>query len=78
MDSGLELAWLGYNNEDFAVLRQRMLSATVENKSKLEWLRQTYGRDSRVLENALEMYHGQAAVGEVLDILREHVQELGN
>ena len=53
----LELAWLGYDNDDFATLRQRLLSATVENKSKLEWLRQTYGRDSRVLENAIEMYH---------------------
>ena len=74
----LELAWLGYDNDDFATLRQRLLSATVENKSKLEWLRQTYGRDSRVLENAIEMYQGQAAVREVLDILREHVQELGN
>ena len=74
----LELAWLGYDNDDFATLRQRLLSATVENKSKLEWLRQTYGRDSRVLENAIEMYHSQTAVHEVLDILREHVQELGN
>ena len=36
----LELAWLGYDNDDFSALRQQMLSATVENKSKLEWLEQ--------------------------------------
>ena len=35
----LELAWLGYDQEEFADLRQRMLSATVENKAKTEWLR---------------------------------------
>ena len=74
----LELAWLGYDNDDFSALRQRMLSATVENKPKLEWLEQTYESDSAALENAVEMYHGQAAVHEVLDILRDHVEELGN
>ena len=74
----LELAWLGYDNDDFSALRQQMLSATVENKSKLEWLRQTYGTESTALEKAIAMYHGQAAVHEVLDILREHVEELGN
>ena len=30
----LELAWLGYDQEGFKALRQNMLSATVENKSK--------------------------------------------
>ena len=74
----LELAWLGYDNDDFSALRQRMLSATVENKSKQEWLRQTYGPESTVLEKAIAMYRDQAAVHEVLDILREHVEELGN
>ena len=33
----LELAWLGYDREAFAQLRQRMLSATVENKAKIDW-----------------------------------------
>ena len=74
----LELAWLGYNNDEFAKLRQRMLSATVENKPKLEWLRHTYGDCSEVLESAVQMYNGQSAVNEVLNILREHVEELGN
>ena len=74
----LELAWLGYDNEDFSALRQQLLSATVENKSKLEWLEQTYEPDSAVLEHAVGMYDGQGAVHEVLDILREHVEELGN
>ncbi len=74
----LELAWLGYDNDEFAKLRQRMLSATVENKPKLEWLRHTYGDCPEVLESAVQMYNGQSAVHEVLDILREHVEELGN
>ncbi len=74
----LELAWLGYDNDDFSAMRQRMLSATVENKSKLEWLRQTYGSDSSVLEKAIAMYDGQGAVHEVVDILRERIDELGN
>ena len=46
----------GYDNDDFSALRQRMLSATVENKSKQEWLRQTYGAESTVLEKAIAMY----------------------
>lgn len=74
----LELAWLGYDNDDFSALRQQMLSATVENKPKLEWLRHTYGDCPEVLESAVQMYNGQSAVHEVLDILREHIEELGN
>ena len=31
----LELAWMGYDQVGFSALRQRMLSATVENKGKL-------------------------------------------
>ena len=34
----LELAWLGYDDNGIKTLRQRMLSATVENKSKKSWL----------------------------------------
>ena len=74
----LELAWLGYGQDDFARLRQSMLSATVENKPKLEWLRETYRCDSRILDDAIGMYGSQAVIAEVLDILREHAAELGN
>lgn len=74
----LELAWLGFDRNGFADLRQRMLSATVENKTKLAWLRQVYGEESALLDHALGMYQAQEAIHEVLAILREHADELGN
>ena len=74
----LELAWLGYDQSGFANLRQRMLSATVENKPKLEWLRSVYRESPHLLQHALGMYENQGAVHETLDILRERVSELGN
>ena len=74
----LELAWLGFDQNGFAELRQQMLSATVENKTKLRWLRQVYGKNPRLLDDALRMYQGQEAIHEVLTILRSHVDELGN
>ena len=48
----LELAWLGYRQRDFTALRQKMLSATVENRSKHQWLRDTYRDDPTVLHAA--------------------------
>ena len=73
----LELAWLGYGQQDFAELRQRMLSATVENKTKLEWLRKVYSDDCGVVSHASRMYDG-SAVHEVLDILHDRIGELSN
>ena len=74
----LELAWLGYDQAAFSELRQSMLTATVENKPKLDWLLNTYGEDSDSLSNALQMYEGQGAIHEVLAILNERISELGN
>ena len=74
----LELAWLGYEQDDFLELRQSMLSATVENRSKREWLKNIYGNDSEILNNAFRMYDEQEAVHEALTILRDHKGELGN
>ena len=74
----LELAWLGYGQRDFSDLRQRMLSATVENRSKREWLHHTYRGDEAALGRAMRMYGGQGALHEALDILRRHYKELGN
>ena len=74
----LELAWLGYGQDDFSELRQSMLSATVENKSKLGWLRQEYRTNPGLLNNAVQMFESQGAIHEVLDILNEHLLELGN
>ena len=74
----LELAWLGYEQDDFLALRQSMLSATVENRSKREWLKEIYGNDSGLLKDAFQMYDEQEAIHEALTILRRHIDELGN
>lgn len=73
----LELAWLGYDDEEIKGLRQRLLSATVENKSKRSWLQAAYG-NANLLESAIRMYEGQGAVHEVTAQLKEHVGELSN
>ena len=74
----LELAWLGYDQAGFSNLRQQMLSATVENKPKLEWLRSVYQDSPGLLDHALGMYQERGAVHETLDILKERASELGN
>ena len=74
----LELAWMGFGQEDFSALRQRMLSATVENKTKRETLSDSYGADRMTFDRAAQMYDGQGAVHEVLSILREKEDELSN
>lgn len=73
----LELAWLGYDDQAIKTLRQRMLSATVENKSKKEWLQEGYG-DSALLRSAFEMYDEQRAFHEVLSQLQMCLKELSN
>ena len=74
----LELAWLGYDQDNFSALRQRMLTATVENKTKLTWLRQVYScDDDGLLRHATGMYEA-SAVHEVLEILRGLIGELSN
>ncbi len=74
----LELAWMGFDRGDFSALRQRMLSATVENKGKMEWLGDIYGENRETLDKAIGMYAGQGAVHEVLGILGERAAELSN
>ena len=74
----LELAWLGFDQEGLAALRQRLLSATVENRAKLAWLQQVYGEQQGMLDYAIGMYQSQGALHEVLAILRDHADELGN
>lgn len=73
----LELAWLNYDQPAFTALRQSMLSATVENKSKENWLREVYG-ESQLLDAAVNMYYEQQAIHEVATILRERSKELSN
>ena len=73
----LELAWLGYDDIAIKVLRQPMLSATVENKTKKTWLLDTYS-DAELLNSAIRMYEDQGAVHEVITRLKESISELSN
>lgn len=73
----LELAWLGYGEDAIKDLRQSLLSATVENRSKRQWLREAYG-DSASLRGVFEKVDEHPALQESLAILREHAEELGN
>ena len=58
----LELAWLGYDNHGISTLRQRLLSATVENRSKREQLAVAHG-------DALTLFDCQPAIAEITDVL---------
>ncbi len=73
----LELAYLGYDEPGFKALRQAFLSATVENRSKRAQLETEY-KGAGSLSNLFEMVDGNAALSEVLNILREHADELSN
>ena len=73
----LELGWLGCDQEGFKTLRQRMLSATVENKSKRQWLLDEYP-DPAMVRSAVSMYERQGVVHEVIGILNESKGQLSN
>ncbi len=55
-----------------------MLSATVENRTKIDALRRLYSDRPETLTRAVAQYEEQAALHEVLRILRAHAPELGN
>ena len=73
----LELAWLGYDRDRFSRLRQDLLTATVENRSKEHWLRENF-RNPESIGIAGRLLGERGAVGEVLGILRDHRDDLGN
>ena len=73
----LELAYLGYDEAGLKALRQALLSATVENRSKRAELAAAYGAP-RSLGRAFRMADESEALGEVLSILRERARELSN
>ena len=58
----LELAWLGYDNQGISALRQRLLSATVENRSKREQLATDH-------DAALALFDRHGAITEITDAL---------
>ena len=73
----LELAWLGYDKAAFGALRQALVSATVENRSKELQLERDYPRRD-TLHQAKAAVASQAALAEVLHILQGRRAELSN
>jgi hypothetical protein len=67
----LELAFLGNSDDDVKALRQKLLSCTVENRSKDEELRELYKtRDAEgVLEEVSGVFEAQEALAEILGAL---------
>ena len=73
----LELVYLGYDANRLKGLRQDLLSATVENRSKRELLLREYGK-APLLEHAFRMTDNQTALQEALHILRQEAHNLSN
>lgn len=69
----LELVYLGCDNERVRSLRQELLSCTVENKEKLNYLNQLYTSMSRstAFDKVISIYNSSAAMKEVNSILDE-------
>ena len=73
----LELVYLGYNADRLKELRQDLLSATVENRSKRDLLLREYG-NAPLLQHAFSMTDNQTALQEALHILRQEAHNLSN
>ena len=69
----LELVYLGYDTDQVRSLRQSMLSCTVENKEKIEYLEQFYAsiNQSEAFEKIIDAYNNSSAMTEVNFILDE-------
>lgn len=69
----LELVYLGYDNDQVRNLRQSMLSCTVENKEKIEYLEKFYSsiNQRKAFEKVIEVYKYSTAMSEVNTILDE-------
>lgn len=69
----LELIYLGCDHEFVRNLRQTMLSCTVENKEKIDYLNQLYVSIQRpgTFEKVLNIYNNSAAMSEVNSVLDE-------
>ncbi len=67
----LELVYLGYRHADVTRLRQAMLSCTVENKDKQQYIRALYQKLNRMADfnRITAVYEAQYGLHEVLDLL---------
>lgn len=74
----LELAFLGYDEDNLKELRQTLLSSTVENRSKREHLQSKYKEQDReaTYQQIVRRFQKQEALQEVLRILYE-AKEIG-
>lgn len=73
----LELAFLGYTDEQVKQLRQAMLSCTVENKDKRAFLQRYYQQIERqqAFQHIDTVFQQQAALHEALTILEQYRRE---
>jgi DNA modification methylase len=69
----LELVFLGNDNDQVRNLRQAMLSCTVENKEKVEFLKQFYSSlgKQKTFEEVIAVYNNSNAMTEVNSVLDE-------
>lgn len=76
----LELAYKGINDVKIKDLRQELLSATVENKSKFKKLRDFYKKEDRLefFEQVVGVYTEQKALREILTELNNSRNVLNN
>jgi len=73
----LELVFLGYDKDQVRNYRQSMLSCTVENKEKIESLKDYYSSSGKanMFDRILKVYNNSSAMAEVnsvLEILNKH------
>lgn len=63
----LELNYLGFNQKDITALRQSLLSCTVENKSKIDTLKNYYNSIGRTsdFQNILEIVNNNKSLKEI-------------
>lgn len=73
----LELAWMGLDDKGLKALRQQLLTATVENRLKTEWLQQTYSGDVYYCR-ARSAIQRQSALQEALAALKAKQKTLSN
>jgi len=71
----LELAYLGINDQNVKNLRQNLLSCTVENKDKKEFLQTIYSIKNRmkVFRKCEGMFYSTPALQEILTILGKYL-----
>lgn len=73
----LELAFLGFGDQEVRELRQKMLSCTVENKEKIASLKEMYQQvnQSDVVDSVLNVYDQCRAMSEINNVLEALIKQ---